>query len=394
MAVQLGSAPLAFHQLSYVDDGDEVVIGRRDIDSYGVFPADGAELVRRLADGHAPAAAAAWYRRTYGEPVDVDDLVETLRRLRLLREDGDLAADPAPVRWQRLGRWLFSPAAWLAYVGLVAAAVVACVARPALLPRRSHVFFSHYLVVIELTLVFGQVPLVLLHEWFHVMAGRRLGLRSRVRLGRRMYVVVFETSLDGLVSVPRRSRYLPMLAGMLADLLVMSALTVLAYLMTRSAPAAAGVCLAFAFTTMLRITWQFYFFLRTDVYYLVTTAMGCVDLQTTTRGMLRNRVNSALGRRDRMVDEDRWHPRDRRVARWYLPVHVAGYALMLGLLVAVLLPLTWQFLGRAVRTVLSDGTPPARFWDSAIILALTLGQLGVAGYVTLRDRRAARRPAT
>ena len=35
---------LAFHQLSFAPEGDDVVVGRRDIDSYGVFPPDGAAL--------------------------------------------------------------------------------------------------------------------------------------------------------------------------------------------------------------------------------------------------------------------------------------------------------------------------------------------------------------
>ncbi|WP_112263941.1 hypothetical protein [Lentzea terrae] len=376
MAVQL-----AFHDLSYVDDGDEVVVGRRDIDSYGVFPPDGAALVRKLANGMEPAAAAAWYQDTYGTAVDMTDLIDTLRELRLLREHDE--PDPRPVRWQRLGRWLFSPAAWVVYACLVVVAIAVCVARPGLIPHRGNIFFTDYLVVIEVTLLLGQVPLTLLHEWFHVMAGRRLGLRSKVGLGWRMYFVVFETSLDGLVSVPRRSRYLPMLAGMLMDLLVMSALTVLAYLTWDSL--LAKVCLAFAFTTFLRITWQFYFFLRTDVYYLVTTVLGCVDLQTTTREMLRNRVNAVLGRP--LTSEAHWHPRDRAVARWYLPLHVAGYAFMIALLVTVLLPMTWQFLGNAGHTLLSDDVPPARVADAAIVLTTAVAQFALAGYLALRARR-------
>jgi hypothetical protein len=381
MAAQ--SSTLAFHQLSYVDDGGEVVVGRRDIDSYGVFPPDGAELVRKLANGMDLETAAAWYQDTYGTSVDMTDLVDTLRELRLLRENDE--PDARPVRWQRLGRWLFSPVAWIVYACLVVVATAVCVARPGLIPHRGNIFFTDYLVVIEVTLLLGQIPLTLLHEWFHVMAGRRLGLRSSVGLGWRMYFVVFETSLDGLVSVPRRSRYLPMLAGMLADLLVMSALTVLAFLTWDSL--FARVCLAFAFTTLLRITWQFYFFLRTDVYYLITTVLGCVDLQTTTREMLRNRVNAALGRSERMTAEDHWHPRDRAVARWYLPLHVAGYAFMIALLVTVLLPMTWQFLGNAVRTLLSAGVTPARFADAAIVLVTAVAQFALAGYLALRARR-------
>lgn len=59
---------LRLHPLSYLDEGDEVVVGRTDTDSYGLFPADGAELVRRLEEGMAVPDAAAWYESRYGEP--------------------------------------------------------------------------------------------------------------------------------------------------------------------------------------------------------------------------------------------------------------------------------------------------------------------------------------
>lgn len=40
--------PVLFHPLVYLEDGDDVTIGRADIDSYAVFPPDGAQLVRWL----------------------------------------------------------------------------------------------------------------------------------------------------------------------------------------------------------------------------------------------------------------------------------------------------------------------------------------------------------
>src|SRR5215813_14706271 len=66
--------------------------------------------------------------------------------------------------------------------------------------------------------------LQLVHEGYHALAGRRLGLNSTLRIGHRFIYVVFETSLDGLVAVPRRQRYLPMLAGMLTDVVALAAL--------------------------------------------------------------------------------------------------------------------------------------------------------------------------
>ena len=233
-ALPAPTAPLRFHPLSFLDEGDgDVLIGRSDIDSYGVFPADGAALVKELQNGRSPADAAGWYLDRYGESVDMSEFIDTLVELELLRPPSvdDASSTPTvaqPVRWQRLGRAVFSPVGLVAYLALLAGAVVASMIDPRLIPAHQNVFFTDYLLLVELTVVVGQAPLILLHEGAHVLAGRRLGLRTRVRLGQRWYFLVFETVMDGLVSVPRRKRYLPILAGVLTDIGVIAALTLIA----------------------------------------------------------------------------------------------------------------------------------------------------------------------
>lgn len=392
MAVRTDEA-LRFHPLTVLREGDDVVVGRADIDSYGVFPDDGAALLDELRAGRTVADAEAWYRTTYGEAPAMDEFVLTLRDLGFLQNgdrDGQ-ANDPAPVRFQRLGRALFSPAAWIAFALVVGLAASVAIVDPRFLPRQQNVFFTPYLAVIEVTVILGQLPLVLLHELFHVLAGRRLGLRSRVRLGHRLHFLVFETAMDGLVAVPRRQRYLPMLAGTLADILTMSLLTLVAFA-TRGPGGAlsltGAVCLALAFTTLPRILWQLYFFLRTDLYYLIVTVLGCVDLHTTARQLIGNRVNRVLGRADRMVDEAEWHPRDRRAARWYAPLMVAGYAVAVGTTALVIVPLAWRFFGDALgRVLVSSGRSGAEVLDVAALLILNAAQPVAAVAVARRDRK-------
>ena len=90
---------LRLHPLTFLADGDDVVIGRVDIDSYAVFPPDGAALIRHLSDGAlsdgargkgvTPVDAAAWYEQTYGEPVDLEGFLDTLDELGFIAGDAD-----------------------------------------------------------------------------------------------------------------------------------------------------------------------------------------------------------------------------------------------------------------------------------------------------------------
>jgi hypothetical protein len=404
---QADAMPLEFHQLTYLEDGDEVVVGRRDIDSYAVFPRDGAALLRELVAGRSPDVAASWYAENYGAPADMAEFLETLRDLGFLRAGPDeTTASAGPgldtklaqdIGRQRLGKAIFSWPAWVCYGSLAVVTLAIWITDPRFEPRRSNLFFSHYLLIIEATATLGVLPLLLLHELFHVIAAWRLGLSARVRVSRRLYFVVFETVMDGLVIVPRGKRYLPILAGMLADVLTLCAFTVAAWLTRRpdgSVTLAGGVCLALAFTAVPRLLWQFYFFLRTDIYYLVSTALGCVDLHRTAHELLGNwllgnRLLSRVGSRYTRTPADKssWHPRDASAARWYAPLMAVGYTAFAGTLVLVVIPVMWRLLSTAVSTALNPAAPPARFWDASGLLALNISQFAIGGVLAWRRRR-------
>lgn len=395
------STNVEFHRLTFVPERDDVMVGRPDIDSYAVFPPDGVALLQRLAGGSAPVEAAAWYEASYGQPIDIEDFLATLHDLGFVREAGGPPAEDQPsaahVRFQRLGRAAFSLMAALCYAGLALSCAYLIVIRPELRPRPQNVFFTSSLILVQVAVFVGQIGGIAWHETFHVLAGRRLGIPSRIRVGRRLYFVVVETSLDGLLSVTRGRRYLPFLAGMLADVILFSGLTLAAAATaTRGGPLAwpGRLFLALAYLTLLRLAWQFYLFLRTDLYYVFATLLGCSDLHDASRAYLRNRLWALAGRPERMVDEDAWSARDRSMARWYAPLAIFG-ALALTMVTAVgVLPIVGQCLVRVVHGLATSRGATPRFWDAVVFVAFTGFQVGLLIAVSfipwIRGRR---RPA-
>jgi len=378
---------LFFHDLAFYADGDEVAVGRPDTGSFAIFPADGAELLRRLMEGNSPATAAAWYRGNYGEAVDMDQFLDNLDELGLLRTSEPALAAPT-VRWQGLGRAVFCVPAGLVWLGVLVTAVLGCVRHPELVPARHDVFFVRSLLVIELTIVVAQVPLTLVHELAHVLAGRRVGVWSRLRMGHRFTVVVFETVLDGLVVVPRSKRYLPLAAGMLADLVVMAGLVDAAWLLRtwqHRVSVAALICLALAYTTIPRIAWQFFVFLRTDGYFLLQTALRGDDIDAAARDQLRAWWS---GRLRRPAPAAPVRPaRDVRAGRIFAPLLVGGYACVGVTMAAVVAPLMFRFIQLAVVGLWDGG--PLR-WDAAGVLLLNLAEPVAARLLARRDRRRSR----
>ena len=370
---------IPLHSLTFIAEGDEVVVGRSDNDSHAVFPVDGASLVQRLVEGMPLVEAAHWYEVTYGDPVDIEDFLKTLRDLDFLAGDTDAVPALAPPRWRRLGRAAFSIPAWICYAAMVTSAVTAVLRDHSLLPTPQSMLFSDYLTVVTVVLFSAQIPLVLLHECLHMLAGRRLDLPSRLTIGRRLYFIVAETVLTGLWRVPRQKRYLVLLAGMLGDVVAIAALVDLAALLTHSP--VARVLLGIAYVTVLRLTWQLYFYLETDLYYVLSTALGTVDLQTNARRELRRWTARAMGRPGGPVDPP---SRERFYSRLYAPLLAIGYLFSLTALVVSLPPVVHR-IAAGLRA--GPARSVDRFLDSSVFLGLILLQVAVLVTLAVRERR-------
>jgi hypothetical protein len=387
------------YPLTFVPDKPDVVVGRVDIDSFAVFPEDGAELLKRLQEGLSPDEAARWYEQQYGETLDIADFLETLHDLQFIREKEEVSKagitrQSSDRIWECAGRAAFSFPAWVIYSCLFGYAIFLIIRFPFLRPLPSTVFFSPYYTVIELGLFFGQFPGLFLHELYHMLAGKRLGLRSRLGVGHRLYFIVFETHLTGLWSVPRKKRYLPYLAGMICDVIWCSLLVVLAsltYTPTNPYSFPGAFLLALAFSTILRFIWQFYFYLQTDVYYVITNALHCVDLQQTTRALLKNIFFRLLRRPEKQQNPEEWHPNDRRIAPWYAPLLFTGYAINICVFLFALIPIAIRYLGGVAARLFLGTALGKDFIDACIFLGLNFLQLLIILVIIIRNHRAKRR---
>jgi hypothetical protein len=398
------SEVLQFHPLTFVAERDGVTVGRIDTESYAVLPEDGAELLRRLTGGMPVAEATGWYRSTFGEQIDMADFVATLNDLGFLKVEGEQTPVLARVRYQLLGRALFSVAAWICYAAIVAAAFVAMARYPQLRPHPQIIFFTSSLIVVQVVLTLLQMPAVCWHEWFHVMAGRRLGVPTQLGVGRRFYFFVFETNLNGLLGVPRNKRYLPFLAGLLADVLLFSGLTLAAAADPQDHSWPPRLALAIAYTVLIRLIWQALVFMRTDLYYVLTTAVGCTNLAEASSAYLRDRsgrLRSLLGvirpgsaaanaAAATGAGDEEWSPRDREVAPWFALLSIIGGTGILVALGFTLIPVLITFADRLVSGFAHGTLGNASFWDATAAAALLVAQVIVLPLLAgRRSRRSA-----
>ncbi len=363
-------------------DGEEVVIGIRETGVYLALPPEAVDLLDQFAAGKTVGEVGDFYREVTGETPDLEDFLTALESNGLIEPS---SASPRsgnirrPIREpkyhfssfpQSLARRLFGYPVLACAAALIALAIALIAWDYSLIPGpRELVFEKRRALGLTLVTAIGYGG-VFLHEMAHLIAARSLGVNSHIGISLRLWYIVFETDMTDLWSLPRRKRYLPMLAGILFDATLSSFFIVLLFAgrhgLLPLTPWTETLLRAAAFITMMRILWEFFLFMRTDIYYVAATFFNCKNMLNDTRVFLRNQ-RARLGSRVPIVDQSGIPPIERRAIRTYAVLYLAGIAWAFGSLLCVTLPFCASYavsLTRAFRAGYSAN--PSDFIDAVL----------------------------
>jgi hypothetical protein len=394
-AVDGGAADPRWRHVTVVEDGDEVIVGSPD-GGYAAVPRAAGVVIRVLQSGAGVPEARAAAERAFGVAVDVGQLIEDLLSCGVLS-----GARSAPVQrrgWVRgstnlVVRWLFGPAAWVGYAAAFVGSMTLLVADPTLWPTPSGVLVFDDVGLSVLVLLALNVAGAAVHEGWHWLAAVHAGIPTRFGIDRRNYLLVFETDLTHVWSLPRRSRYGPILAGMAVDSVVLLGLLVSTLGVREGAFAPPGIVRdllgATTFLVLAGLIWQSMVFLRTDLYAVLLVATGCRDLWRTKTLLLRR----AFGRLTaaQRAELATASPRDLRVARWFRWVWLGGHAVVAWWFLTFSLPIVTATVAWIAEGV-AAGPGKIGFWTAVLATPVLLSsRLLAAAGPSRGDPRAAPR---
>jgi len=405
MAVYPPDTFVAVRPFSHIRNGEEVTIGDIERQVFLTIPVEGLDILTSLAEGRTVGDSARSFEEKYAEQPDIDDFLTALESEGFLHPaDGREVAEPGPqgrfwrLDWisqrtaQRLCSW---PVVTLLLL-ITVAGIALTIADPAIIPPlQSLVFPKGNYAALTLIMMAWAFASVILHEVAHLVVARARGVDTHIGFGNVVYTLVAQTNMNGMWMVGRSARYLSFVYGLIVDAASVAILLGVVWadhqgLIVLSPAWSGQLVSALVFMYFLRISFQFFFYLRNDIYYVMATASGARNLMGDTEVFLRNGIARLLRRHDRLVDQSSFSRRERWSIRAYSVLYLIGRVFAIVMLVTVYLPLVYLYL--AELFLVATGHEDATFGVLDVVVAavsflvLTGGGIGYWAYDMWRNR--------
>jgi putative peptide zinc metalloprotease protein len=382
-------------------DKNGFVVGNSDHGEFYQMPEQGVAILNRLSAGETVMSIKSDVAMDDPDAVDVDDFVDQLAELGFIYPRGgeprsqagvvEATADQRRVFAvdSRIAGAFFSGPVRLAYVAVVTYALVAVLLHPELRINFGAFYTETNRTALLLLLIGLTFIEVCCHECGHMLAAARYGIKPRYGFGNRLWIIVAESDLSGIMALPKSQRYLPMLAGVLVDVLFIAFATILLHILLScgSGGFTIQVCQAFILELFAGIVWQFDIFVKTDVYFVLCNYFSHPDLDNEARIYIKDLLyRFTFGRFGQSSDITF---RDPGVLRMFSAVWFGGRLLAFSMLFLVFLPTLGKYIVSAVL-MLGAGAPPASRWaaiDTIMYAVTMLTTLGIGMYMWLRKKQ-------
>jgi len=385
--------------LTVQKEGDVYLVGNADIGEFYQFPEEGLGILNMLKAGSSAATIKSRLAAESSETLDVDDLIEQLLDMGYIypQEQKHQFLERAAAEKRtgrrfsidaRVARAIFSPVGLLIYALIVGYALLRAIDQPALRVDWLAFYTETNRTALFLLILVTSIVAAVLHELGHMLAAARWGISSKYGVSNRLWAVVAETDLTGIMSLPKAQRYLPLFAGILVDTLNIAVLTLLIGSMIRhdSNAFAIKVAQALVLQLVISITWQFNIFVRTDIYYVLCTYFSYPDLDKDARHYLQNLIHQlSFGRLGAAAAPMVY--KNLGVLRAFAVIWVLGRVFSLFILFFVALPTLAEYFISAYHSLYG---PPGSVWiayDTGLFAVLSLSTMGIGIYMWLRQKQ-------
>ncbi|WP_433750530.1 hypothetical protein [Falsibacillus pallidus] len=374
--------------LSVQPEGEEFTIGDPVKNIFIRIPEEGAEVVRCMNGERTIQEVQDKLLHEFGFEVDVLDFADSLLDLNLIAKwDGEILTEEAAHEnqmAQKLGMIFFGKPTLMVYGVLAAAAIVIGLASRLSFPIYQDAFVFESIGKSLLYFFLVSWVLTIIHEACHYIAASKEGVPVKFNLSIRWFWVVVEADMNGLWSLPKKNRYIPLLAGMIMDAVILSGVIIISERASGN-EFLFGTCKMIMLIQTYKLLWQFLIFVRTDVYYVIVTRLNAADLTGDALSFLLRPVS-----KKHKENYEHLSSSEKNFAKNY------GWMYVMGLVIAIFIYCMYTIPGavfafkEAMGQILIYKFNSVGFWDGMIPILIALFEAvlwGIGAYQTYARRR-------
>ncbi|VXB24833.1 conserved membrane hypothetical protein [Bacillus sp. 349Y] len=352
--------------LSIQENGEEYVVGSIYTNEYIEVPEEAVLIIQKLDGNLTLEEVSQWIKEEHNIEVDVLDFVNDLRELNFLETiDGIVLIEPKNkiLRNNKLtlliSNLFFNKASNLIYIFIFLSTIYLIFFYEGLFPSYKDILVFNQIGLSIFTIVLLTWALTIIHEVGHFLAAYKIDIPVKFNLSIRMYWLVAEADISGLWSVPRNKRYVPFLAGMAFDSLVLF----ISVILKIAVPLLENIASLLVLLITIRFISHFMVFLRTDVYYVIMNSLNVRSLHTTSIEYIKNKFQ--FNKLPEMKSNER------NYIRIYSFVYLAGAILSLCMLAFYSVP-SMVLMIRKTIDQLASVTTFTNFLDGCLALIVII----------------------
>ncbi|KML06162.1 PqqD family protein [Rossellomorea marisflavi] len=352
--------------LSIQENGEEYVVGSIYTNEYIEVPEEAVLIIQKLDGNLTLEEVSQWLKEEHNIDLDVLDFVNDLRELNFLETiDGIVLIEPKKkiLRNNKLtlliSNLFFNKASNLIYIIIFLSTIYLILFYEGLFPSYKDILVFNQIGLSIFTIVLLTWTLTIIHEVGHFLAAYKIDIPVKFNLSIRMYWLVAEADISGLWSVPRNKRYVPFLAGMAFDSLVLF----ISVILKIAVPLLENIASLLVLLITIRFISHFMVFLRTDVYYVIMNSLNVRSLHTTSIEYIRNKF--------RFNKLPEMKSNERNYIRVYSFVYLAGAILSLCMLAFYSVPSMILMIRKTIDQ-LASLTTFANFLDGCLAMIVII----------------------
>lgn len=280
---------LKYIKVEHNDNNQETVLLNNGEDTLEV-PEIIKHLIPKFDGEHDVKTITEEFEKEYGVEIDVEDFINQLKENDFL-QDKNRYLSPINITIGKLYNKLFLSKKFflLEIIFFVISFYLVC-KNVSNYFNFNYLFLSNNLTISVFIYFFLVWGLVLEHELCHYYSSAGFKIPAIISLGSRLQFLVVQTTILNPYALRKKQRVEVYITGILTDLFICELCTIFIFLNINNQLNDLLRCILYIKSTA--IIWQFLIYMKTDVYYIVTTMFNEKNLMQEAQLYLKNKNKS------------------------------------------------------------------------------------------------------